>query len=107
MRKVTSDVDGLAFNTTISALMVLAAKLVGLDAPPTDACEQLAKMVSPFAPHLGEECWKVLGHSQSLAHEPWVDWDEALCVDATATVAVQVNGKVRATIELAPDASQD
>ena len=53
-------------------------------------------MVSPFAPHLGEECWSVLGHADSLAGHDWVEWDEAKCVDATVTMAVQVNGKVRA-----------
>jgi len=107
MRKVTGDIDALGFNTAISALMVLATKLSGLEAPPADACEKLALMVSPFAPHLGEECWKLLGHAESLAYAPWVEWDEAKCVDATVTMAVQVNGKVRATIELAPDAPED
>merc|ERR1719506_1552592 len=107
MRKVTGDIDALGFNTAISALMVLATKLSGLEAPPADACEKLALMVSPFAPHLGEECWRLLGHAESLAYAPWVEWDEAKCVDATVTMAVQVNGKVRATIELAPDAPED
>ena len=107
MRKVTGDIDALGFNTAISALMVLATKLSGLETPPADACEKLALMVSPFAPHLGEECWRLLGHAESLAYAPWVEWDEAKCVDATVTMAVQVNGKVRATIELAPDAPED
>mmetsp|Transcript_24515 Transcript_24515/g.97268 ORF Transcript_24515/g.97268 Transcript_24515/m.97268 type:complete len:165 (-) Transcript_24515:401-895(-) len=107
MRKVTLDLDALAFNTAISALMILANKLAALETPPLEAAERLALMVSPFAPHLGEECWRMLGHDTSLAYEPWVEWDEALCVDTAVTIAVQVNGKVRAKLEMAPDASED
>jgi len=107
MKKVTGDVEALGFNTAISALMVLAKALGDLDAPPLYACERLAVMVSPFAPHLGEECWALLGKGESLAVEPWVKWDEGKCVDAFATVAVQVNGKVRTTLQLAPDAPRD
>ena len=52
-------------------------------------------LLSPFAPHLGEELWERLGHAASLAHEPWPTFDEALCVDDVVEMAVQVNGKVR------------
>jgi leucyl-tRNA synthetase len=107
MRKVTTDIDSLGFNTAISQLMVLSKHLEGMKEPPREACEKLALMVSPFAPHLGEECWSVLGHADSLAGHDWVEWDEAKCVDATVTMAVQVNGKVRAKISLAPDAAED
>ena len=107
MRKVTQDIDSLGFNTAISQLMVLSKHLESMKEPPREACEKLALMVSPFAPHLGEECWSVLGHSDSLASHDWVEWDEAKCVDATVTMAVQVNGKVRAKISLAPDAAED
>ena len=64
-------------------------------------------MVSPFAPHLGEECWKILGHDKTLAYEDWVVWDNDKCIDKTATVAVQVNGKLRAKITLPTDADED
>ena len=107
MRKVTQDIDQLGFNTAISQLMVLSKHLESMKEPPREACEKLALMVSPFAPHLGEECWAVLGHADSLAGHDWVEWDEAKCVDATVTMAVQVNGKVRAKISLAPDAAED
>ena len=86
--------------------MVLSNHLNDLEAPPRDACERLALMVSPFAPHLGEECWSLLGHPESLAYSDWVAWDEALCVDATVTVAVQVNGKMRGKVTLAADAPE-
>ena len=69
-------------------------------------CAALVLLVSPFAPHLGEELWQHLGHAASLAYEPWPTWDEALCVDDVIEIAVQVNGKVRGRVTLARDASE-
>ena len=74
---------------------------------PREAAESLALMVSPFAPHLGEECWSLLGHDNSLAYAPWVKHDESLCVDDTVKMGVQVNGKARGEIEVAVDVDQD
>lgn len=108
MKKVTEDIDSMAFNTAISALMVLTNHLNSLkDKVPREAAEKLALMVSPFAPHLGEECWSILGHEETLAYHPWVEFDEALCVDDTIKMGVQVNGKARGEIEVAADADQD
>eukprot|EP00540_Astrosyne_radiata_P003351 CAMPEP_0116848240 /NCGR_PEP_ID=MMETSP0418-20121206/14884_1 /TAXON_ID=1158023 /ORGANISM="Astrosyne radiata, Strain 13vi08-1A" /LENGTH=113 /DNA_ID=CAMNT_0004479783 /DNA_START=30 /DNA_END=368 /DNA_ORIENTATION=+ len=108
MKKVTEDIESMAFNTAISALMVLSNHLQGLkDKVPREAAEKLALMVSPFAPHLGEECWSLLGHEDSLAYEPWVEYDEALCIDNTVTMGVQVNGKARGQIEIVKDADQE
>jgi len=88
--------------------MVLTNHLQSLkDTVPPDAAEKLALMVSPFTPHLGEECWSLLGHNESLAYHPWVEWDESLCIDSTVKIGVQVNGKVRGEIEIAKDASQE
>ncbi|KAJ8598565.1 hypothetical protein CTAYLR_001676 [Chrysophaeum taylorii] len=106
MRKVTLDIEALAFNTAISALMVLVNHLQTLDRVPKLAAEKLALMLSPFAPHLAEECWSKLGHDPSVAHHPWVRWDDALCLDATITLPIQVNGKVRAKLQLPPDAPE-
>eukprot|EP00550_Attheya_septentrionalis_P009930 CAMPEP_0198297522 /NCGR_PEP_ID=MMETSP1449-20131203/37030_1 /TAXON_ID=420275 /ORGANISM="Attheya septentrionalis, Strain CCMP2084" /LENGTH=889 /DNA_ID=CAMNT_0043998471 /DNA_START=99 /DNA_END=2765 /DNA_ORIENTATION=- len=108
MKKVSEDIDTLGFNTAISALMVLTNHLVSLkDKVPLEAAEKLALMVSPFAPHLGEECWKLLGHTEMLAYHPWVEYDESLCIDTDVTIGVQVNGKVRGEIFIAKDADQD
>lgn len=105
-KKVTADIEALSFNTAISAMMVLANHLGGLDAVPDEAARTLALLVSPFAPHLGEEVWKRLGNAGSLAHEPWPTWDEALCVDDTVEIGVQVNGKVRGRVTVARDAAE-
>ena len=108
MKKVTEDVDAMAFNTAISAMMVLANHLQGLkEKVPIEAAEKLALMLSPFAPHLGEECWSMLGHEESLAYHPWVEYDEELCIDDTITMGVQVNGKARGEITIPNDADED
>jgi leucyl-tRNA synthetase len=110
MKKVTEDIDSMAFNTAISALMVLTNHLVGLKdnkEVPLEAIEKLVLMISPIAPHLGEECWTMLGHEGSLAYEPWVQYNEEYCVDDTVAIGVQVNGKTRGEIQIAIDANQE
>ena len=108
MKKVTDDIDSMSFNTAISAMMVLTNHLTSLkDRVPREAAKKLVLMVSPFAPHLGEECWSLLGHGESLAYHPWVEYDEALCVDDTVRMGVQVNGKTRGEIVIPKDADQD
>lgn len=108
MKKVTEDIESMAFNTAISALMVFSNHLQSLKGEvPLEAAQKLAIMVSPFAPHLGEECWSMLGNKESLAYHPWVEYDEELCVDDTVTIGVQVNGKSRGQITIAKDADQE
>lgn len=108
MKKVTEDIENMSFNTAISAMMVLTNHLTSLkDEVPREAVEKLILMVSPFAPHLGEECWSLLGHEKSLAYHPWVEYDEALCVDDTVRMGVQVNGKKRGEIEIYKDVDQE
>jgi len=66
-----------------------------------------AKVLSPFAPHLGEELWQRLGHTQSIAYEPWPAHDEAKLARDVLVIAVQVGGKLRGQIEVAPDSPED
>ena len=108
IKKVTGDLEGMAFNTAISAMMVLANHLAGLDAVPREALSALTLLVSPYhPPTLGveEPSGHLQGHTESLAHEPWPTWDEALCVDDLIEMAVQVNGKVRGRVTLPRAAS--
>ena len=108
MKKVTNDIEILSFNTAISALMVLTNHLQSSkNGIPKEAIEKLILMVSPFAPHLGEECWEMIGYEETLAYYPWVEYDEALCVDDKVKIGVQINGKVRGQIEIEKDADQD
>jgi leucyl-tRNA synthetase len=104
--KVTQDIETMRFNTAISAMMILTKHLGALPAVPKSAVETLVLLVSPFAPHLGEELWQRLGHAESLAYAAWPAFDPALTVDSTVEIAVQVNGKVRSTLQLAKDAPE-
>jgi leucyl-tRNA synthetase len=104
--KVTHDIEALRFNTAISAMMILVKHLGGLDPVPHAAAESLALLVSPFAPHLGEELWQRLGHAESLAYHPWPEFDPALVKDDVVEIGVQVNGKLRGTVTLAVDADE-
>jgi leucyl-tRNA synthetase len=107
MKKVTEDIESMAFNTAISALMVFSNHLQSLEKVPLEAAEKLSLMVSPFAPHLGEETWSMLGNEGSLAYHPWVEFTEELCIDDTVTMGVQVNGKARGEITITKDADQE
>ena len=73
---------------------------------PREPLHKLTLMLAPFAPHLAEELWSLLGHADTLTYEAWPTYDEALCEEATVTMGVQVNGKVRGQIELPKDADE-
>ncbi len=108
-KKVTGDIDRMAFNTAISNLMIYANSLVAAaktsiaakEGLPRATLETLVLLVSPFAPHVAEECWALLGHKKSLAYHPWPAYQEELCVETRTVVTLQVNGKVRGTLEVA------
>ncbi|MBX7082677.1 MAG: leucine--tRNA ligase [Nannocystaceae bacterium] len=112
---VTDRTERLSFNTAISALMVFVRDIVAAGDPAADpeamlprgAATQFCLLLAPYAPHLAEELWSVLGHAASLAHEPWPAADEAWLVDDTFTLVVQVDGKWRAEIAAPKSASKD
>ncbi len=107
IRKVTEDIEAMRFNTAISAMMVLSNELTKLESVPAQAVEVLAKLLHPFAPHLGEEVWQMLGHAPSIQAEPWPTFDPALCEEDEVEVPVQINGRVRGRITLPKDATED
>ena len=111
---ITEDLERLRFNTAVARIRELSNALNGFDQTATgaaavyrNAIETLAKLINPFAPHIAEEVWGKLGHAGLLAQAPWPVWDESLLVTDTITLAVQVNGKVRGTIDVAVDADKD
>jgi leucyl-tRNA synthetase len=107
IQKVTRDIETLRLNTAVSTMMILVKHLGSLPAVPYDAVRTLALLLSPFAPHLGEEIWERLGHTETLAYAAWPEFDPALVKDDTVEIGVQVNGKLRGTITLAVDADED
>jgi leucyl-tRNA synthetase len=108
---VRSDIGELRFNTAIAELIGLtshAARIAARDGGlPRQLAEPLVLMVAPLAPHVAEELWCRLGHPESLAYAAFPEADEALAADATVTMPVQVNGKVRFTIEVPAGADED
>jgi len=107
IRKVTSDIEQLRFNTAVSTMMILTRHLAEQSPPPREAVRALVLLLSPFAPHIGEELWQRLGNTATLAYEPWPAFDEEICRDEVVEIPVQVNGRVRGRIQIAPDAAED
>jgi leucyl-tRNA synthetase len=106
IRKLTEDLEALKFNTAIAQMMMFVNEVMKQPARPRPLLEPFVLLLSPFAPHLGEELWSRMGHRDSLAYAPWPKFDPALCEEDTVTVAVQVNGKLRATLDLPKGADQ-
>ncbi|MEO5617459.1 MAG: leucine--tRNA ligase [Candidatus Eisenbacteria bacterium] len=106
IRKVGDDLEALKFNTAIAQMMTFVNDVMKLPTRPRGILEPFLLVLAPFAPHLAEELWQRLGHADTLAYEPWPAYDPARCIEDTVTVAVQVNGKLRATLELARGTDQ-
>jgi leucyl-tRNA synthetase len=75
--------------------------------PHIDEVEPLVRLVAPFAPHIAEELWERFGHKRSMFDSGWPSFDATLAADELVTMAVQVNGKTRGTIQISPDATQE
>jgi leucyl-tRNA synthetase len=112
-RKVTTDFHNLSFNTAISGLMAYTNELYKLkvdgfsDETWGEALGVLVRLVGPFAPHMASELWEQLGNSTLLEAAGWPEWDDALITEEIMTIIVQVNGKLRAKLELAKDTSEE
>jgi leucyl-tRNA synthetase len=106
IKKVTQSVADLRFNTAIAEMMVFVNEATKAAAVPKAWFEMFVKILSPFAPHLAEELWQRLGHTHTIAFEPWPAHDDAKLARDAMLIAVQVSGKLRGQIEVAPDASE-
>ena len=103
VKKVTKDYEDISFNTAIAQMMIFVNDCYKEEKVSKTYIDGLVKLISPIAPHIGEEMWEILGHNESLAYDAWPTYDEALCVDDEITIGVQVNGKLRATLTVAKD----
>jgi leucyl-tRNA synthetase len=106
IKKVGEDITALRFNTAIAELIKLNNEITGMSPVPKALAEGLVLLLAPFAPHIGEELWHRLGHTESLARAPWPAYDEAKLVESSIELPVQVNGKVRDKIVVAADAAE-
>ncbi len=106
IKKVTDDLEQMKFHTAIAALMSFTNEAGAAPQLPRSFAGAFVLLLAPFAPHLGEELWAILGHAETLAYEPWPMYDPELAKDQLLTIAVQVNGKTRDTIEVEPETAQ-
>jgi len=110
VEKVTSDCDSFKFNTAIAALWELLNELYSCKIHQQVfgyGISVLINLLSPFAPHLADELWSITGHKGSLSTEPWPKYDPALLRDTITTIVIQINGKVRAHIELSGEITEE
>ena len=114
--RVTSDYEGMRFNTALAALMEMLNGLnkareetpaITRDPRAFAAIESLLELLAPIAPYIAEELWSQTGHKGSVHQRRWPAYDEAMLVSDTVTIAVQVNGKLRDTIQLPTGATEE
>lgn len=107
MRDVDERTERMKYNTAVSALMEYVNAMTGLEKVPAAMVETFATLLFPFAPHVAEEMWERLGHGEPLVTMPWPKPDPALLAEGLITMAVQVNGKVRDTLQVPAQIDQD
>ena len=107
VKKVTSDFEALGFNTAIAQMMVFVNEVYKNGTCPREYAEGFIKMLSCITPHVGEEIWQILGHTDTIAFESWPTYSEEKCKDHEINIAVQINGKMRGTVLMAADLDND
>ena len=105
--KVTKDTANLDFNVAISQMMIFINEASKVEKMPKAMWEGFVLMLSPYAPHLGEELWKKLGHTKTNAYEAWPTFSEEYCKEDTKEIVVMINGKLRDKFEAASDADDE
>ena len=106
IKKLGEDIENLHFNTAVSQLMIYCNHLQKCDTVSKKLIDELVIILSPFVPHLSEELWSLLGHSETITYQDWPHYDESKILLDEVTIAVQVNGKLRANIEIAKDSTE-
>ncbi|MBG9983289.1 leucine--tRNA ligase [Aerococcaceae bacterium DSM 111022] len=107
VKKVTEDIEQLHFNTAISQMMIFLNDARSADVLPLAYAKGFVQLIAPFAPHLGEELWEMLGHEESISEVPWPEFDETQLVDDEVEIVVQVNGKIKAKLMVNPELSKE
>jgi leucyl-tRNA synthetase len=107
IKKVADDIENLSFNTAIAQMMIFVNEFTKAEVKPIDAMKKFVLCLAPFAPHIAEELWQILGHTQSVVFEVFPAYDEAKIVRNEIEFVVQVGGKIRARIQVNVDLAQD
>ena len=107
IKKVSDDIDNMRFNTAVAKLMELSNEVSKAPFITKEDYLEIIKLLSPFAPHMAEELWAMYGNSQSISQEKWPEYDEAKIKEDTITIVVQVNGKVRDSLDVPAEISEE
>ena len=107
IKAVDNDINALSFNTAIARMMEFVNFFTKQTSRPKSVMEPFLIILSPFAPHLAEELWSVLGNEGTLAYGPWPDYDPDLTIDQSIEIPIQINGKIKAKIQVARGMSKD
>ena len=107
IKQVTVDITRMEFNTAIARMMEFVNYFTKQSVRPRSVMEPFVLLLSPFAPHIAEELWQLLGHQQTLAYEPWPAYDEALTKDAEIEIPVQILGKLRSKVTVPAGSDQE
>jgi len=107
IKKITEDTASLNFNTAISQMMIFVNTIGKYQTLPRFAWEAFVKLLAPYAPHIAEELWEKLGHTETIAYMQWPMFVEKFCIDSECTIVVQINGKVRDKFQAAVDLPKD
>lgn len=100
IKKVGEDIEHLKFNTAISQMMILINEFYKEEEIPRNAIEDFIRLLAPFAPHICEELWEILGHNSSIVFEEWPLYDESKMQKSSVTVVIQVLSKIRAKVDM-------
>lgn len=106
IKKVQEDVNSMGFNTAIAQMMIFVNDFTKFDIHPREAMEKFTLCMAPFAPHIAEELWSILGHEGSVSHQPFPTYDPAKLVQDTVEIVLQVNSKVRSRAVVPLDADE-
>ncbi len=107
IKKISEDFESLRFNTAISQMMIFINEIYKAESIYLPYLEGFTKALACIAPHLGEELWNMLGHNNLIDYEPWPTYDESKTILSTIKVAVSVNGKLRGTLDVSLDESEE
>ena len=107
IKKVTNDYEKLSFNTAISQIMIFVNAAYKEEFVPKEYAEGIIKVFNPIAPHMTEELWQILGHNKTISYEKWPTFDENKTLDNTINLPIQINGKLKGTIDIAMDTPEE
>jgi len=107
IKKVGDDIESLSFNTAISQMMILVNEYTAVESRSHASMSAFIRILAPFAPHIAEELWQILGHADSITKAPWPAYDESKMQQSTIEIVLQVNSKIRSRAIVPADANED